>query len=107
MGPRCSVSALDPWWQRKGCGEARFGADGRLRFTWPVDPDDPDGEPLDPFAAMGLRDASLGWELAFDGRVVQLLFAGGSGPQAKRPRGAAPEELAHRLRRRWGAWRTS
>ena len=80
-GPLAQAASLDPWWQRKGCGEARFSADGHVRFTWPVDPDDADGEPMDPFAAMGMRNATLGWELHMDGRVVQLLFSGHGGPQ--------------------------
>lgn len=80
-GPLAHAVRLDPWWQGKGRGEARFSADGRVRFTWPSDPDDPAAEPMDPFAAMGMRNASLGWALSMEGRVVQLLFDGNSGPQ--------------------------
>ena len=72
----------DPWWQRKGCGEARFEPDGRVVVTWP----EVEGERLDPFAALGMRisDHGLGWseaQLTADGRVVQLLFDGRPGPQ--------------------------
>ena len=80
-GPLSAAVHLDPWWQGKGRGEARFSADGHVRFMWPSDPDDLAAEPMDPFAAMGMRNTSLGWKLHMDGRVVQLLFDGHSGPQ--------------------------
>ena len=82
-GPLKDAARFDPWWQGKGRGEARFTADGRVSFTWPDDPDDPTAGPMDPFAAMGMRlgPLGMGWELQMEGRVVQLLFDGHSGPQ--------------------------
>ncbi len=69
------------WWQGKGHGEARFTADGRVRFTWPTDPEDPNGEVMDPFAAFGMSIESLGWQLLMEGRVVQMIMDGYGGPQ--------------------------
>ena len=69
------------WWQGKGHGEARFTADGRVRFTWPTDPEDPNGEAMDPFAAFGMSIESLGWQLLMEGRVVQMVMDGYGGPQ--------------------------
>lgn len=92
-GPLANAMQFDPWWQGKGSGKARFSNDGRLLFTWPVDhhdpgrfawppdPADPDSHPMDPFAAMGMSDATLGWELQMNGSLVQILFDGQSGPQ--------------------------
>ena len=55
-GPLAHAMAMDPWWQGKGCGQAKFTPDHRVTFTWPADPDPEaeDGAVLDPFAAMGL-----------------------------------------------------
>ena len=53
-GPLAPALRFDPWWQGKGCGEARFSDDGRVRFTWPADPESPShAAPMDPFAAFG------------------------------------------------------
>ena len=76
-GPLAHAIAFDPWWQGKGCGEAQFTPEGRVEFTWP----EVAGEVMDPFAAMGMQNPSLGWELDLDGRLVQLLFNGHAGPQ--------------------------
>lgn len=92
-GPLVQAAPFDPWWQGKGCGEARFQRDGHLTFTWPTNPED--GEPIDPFAAMGMDVGPLHWALEMGGvnmqgdpsgqtgRVVRILFddAAASGPQ--------------------------
>ena len=78
-GPLAQVLCFDPWWQGKSHGQARFSEDGRVCFTWPPDPDEPGAE-LNPFASMGMRDLTLGWEL-LDGCVVQLLLGSSGGPQ--------------------------
>ena len=73
-GPLAHGMHLDPWWRGKGYGEARFTHDGRVRFTWPTDLDDPDAGAMNPFAALGMGDVSLGWELQMSGSLVQLIF---------------------------------
>ena len=98
-GPLADARQFDPWWLGKGCGEARFSLDGRVRFTWPLDPDSADGERLDPFAALGLSfPQGLGWELEAEGRLVRLLFhePGSDVPQA------GPQELVCRHPLQWG-----
>ena len=94
-GPLAGALRYDPWWRRKGCGEITFLPDGQLAFTWPPDPDN-DGEPMDPFAAMGMHfpTGSLGWQLEVDGRVVRLLFNNGAGQ--------GPQELVCRHPTTWG-----
>ena len=78
-GPLAPAMRFDPWWLGKGRGQAKFEKDGRLSFSWPPDPES--GEPMDPFAALGMRGAVLSWELAMGGRIIQLLFNGQIGPQ--------------------------
>ena len=92
-GPLAQVLCFDPWWQGKSHGQARFSEHGRVFFTWPPDPDEPGAE-LNPFASMGMRDLTLGWEL-LDGCVVQLLL--GSGPPS-----GGPQEIVCRHPDTWG-----
>jgi hypothetical protein len=81
-GPLQQALAYDPWWQGKGNGEARYGQDGSVRFSWPEDPDNA-GERLDPFLALGMSTSSVSfsWALEMEGRMVRLLFNGQPGPQ--------------------------
>jgi hypothetical protein len=95
-GPLAHAIEFDPWWQGKGCGEARFSNDGRVQFSWPIDtdPESPScGEALNPFVAMGmLVPSSLEWDLTHEGRVVQLVIGEMGGPQ----------ELVCRHPKTWG-----
>ena len=51
-GPLAQAIDFDPWWQGVGSGKAQYHADGRITFSWPPSPDD--GEPMNPFEAMGM-----------------------------------------------------
>ena len=96
-GPLAPALRFDPWWQGKGCGEARFSDDGRVRFTWPADPESPShAAPMDPFAAFGMGLDSLGWEMHNGGRVVQLVFDAVDGSRG------GPQEIVCRHPVTWG-----
>ena len=108
-GPLANVTSVDPWWLGVGSGEARFLPDGRVQFDWPANPDPhSDGAPMNPFAAMGLPDGGLGWELEMGGAIVKILFHGQPGPQelvcrhpttwgwVPYPQGLPTGHLAHR-----------
>ena len=79
-GPLADAICFDPYWAGKGVGKARFTAEGHVEFHWPPDPD-ADGAPMDPFLALGMETAILGWSLEGHGLMVQMSFNGQEGPK--------------------------
>ena len=86
---------LDPWWRGLGRGEARFGADGRLQFSWPTTPT-ARGWTCSPRSACRRSTLAGSWEqpgrragASFAGAIVQILFGGRPArwPAATRARG--------------------
>ena len=73
----------DPYSRGIGMGKVQFhpaSNNYKLEWTWPTDPTT--GELCNPFASMGEEAFdSTTWNLSDNGKIVQLLFNGGAGPQ--------------------------